>query len=582
MKNQCLKILILSITIFALFSCKTGQNSSYSSSHKGESGNLSSKQKIEFDNLFFDANKEKMLGNYDKAEIGFMSALKINPENNAANYELANVLLLEKKTDKALPYSKTAADGDVHNEWYQLQYADCLKRNKQVAEVAKVYERLVKNFPDKVEFYYELANAYLYSNRVNDALSVYDKAETHFGISEETAMQKISIYKSLNKPDKAVEEVQNLIKAFPKVAKYYGMLGELYQIKGMPEKAFEAYQDLLKVDPNNAFVHLSLADYYRNRKENDKAFAEIKTAFGNSDLDIDTEIKILLSYYDITEKFPELKADAMELCKMIVNVHSDEAKAYAMYGDFLFRDQKYKEAREQYNKAIKLDKEKYSLWNQLITIDLVLKDFVSAEKESGEAMELFPNQPAPYLLNGQANIELKKYQKAVDVLKTGKEYVIEDKVVKAQFYGLLGDAFNSLQNYTESDAAYDKALEYTPDDVTILNNYAYYLSLRKVKLEKAEAMSKKTNDLKPNNSSYLDTYGWILYQMNKYDDAKVWIGKALENGGNTSGTELEHYGDILFKLGDTENAIKYWNDAKKAGGASNLIDKKIFEKKLYE
>jgi tetratricopeptide (TPR) repeat protein len=523
-----------------------------------------------------------MLGNYDKAEIGFMSALKINPENNAANYELANVLLLEKKTDKALPYSKTAADGDVHNEWYQLQYADCLKRNKQVAEVAKVYERLVKNFPDKVEFYYELANAYLYSNRVNDALSVYDKAETHFGISEETAMQKISIYKSLNKPDKAVEEVQNLIKAFPKVAKYYGMLGELYQIKGMPEKAFEAYQDLLKVDPNNAFVHLSLADYYRNRKENDKAFAEIKTAFGNSDLDIDTEIKILLSYYDITEKFPELKADAMELCKMIVNVHSDEAKAYAMYGDFLFRDQKYKEAREQYNKAIKLDKEKYSLWNQLITIDLVLKDFVSAEKESGEAMELFPNQPAPYLLNGQANIELKKYQKAVDVLKTGKEYVIEDKVVKAQFYGLLGDAFNSLQNYTESDAAYDKALEYTPDDVTILNNYAYYLSLRKVKLEKAEAMSKKTNDLKPNNSSYLDTYGWILYQMNKYDDAKVWIGKALENGGNTSGTELEHYGDILFKLGDTENAIKYWNDAKKAGGASNLIDKKIFEKKLYE
>jgi tetratricopeptide (TPR) repeat protein len=582
LKNQNIKIFIFLISVFVISSCKTGQDSSSSSSRNGESANLSGKQKMKFDKLFYEANREKMLGNYDTAMSDFGQALKVNPENAATNYEMANILSLEKKYDKALSYGKKAAELDEHNEWYQLLYADCLKHAKQPDEVAKVYEKLVRNFPDKVEFYYELANAYLYSNRVNEALSTFDKAEKNFGVSEENSFQKINIYKTLNKPDKALEEIQKLIKAFPKVAKYYGMLGELYQIKGMPDKAFEAYTDLLKVDPNNAFVHLSLADYYRNKHQDDKAFVEIKTAFGNRDLDIDTEIKILMSYYGITEKFPEIKKDAIDLCKMVTDAHPDEAKGYAMYGDFLFRDQKYDEARVQYTKAIKLDKEKYALWNQLLLIDWELKDYVRLEKESRDAIDLFPTQPSPYLLNGQANIELKNYLKAVDILNAGKDYVIDDKVSKAEFYGLIGDVYNSLKNYNESDAAYNRALEYNENNVTILNNYAYYLSIRKEHLEKAESMSKKTNDLKPNNNSYLDTYGWILYQMKKYDDAKVWIGKALENGGNSSGTELEHYGDVLFKLGDIDNAVKYWNDAKKAGGASKDIDKKIMEKKLYE
>ena len=116
----------------------------------------------------------------------------------------------------------------------------------------------------------------------------------------------------------------------------------------------------------------------------------------------------------------------------------------------------------------------------------------------------------------------------------------------------------------------------------MLNNYSYYLSLRKLNLDKAEAMSKKCNELEPNNNSYQDTYGWILYQMKKYDDAKVWVGKAVDNGGRNNGTLLEHYGDILYQLGNKDEALKYWIDAKKAKGTSELIDKKIADKKLYE
>lgn len=591
-----------------LSSCKTKQAGSTSSgttktNSSSKSGGLEGKQRVDFERVFFDANKEKMLGNYDLAETLFSQALKIDPNSSATMYELANIYSFQNNKNQALYFAKKAATIDPKNIWYQLLYAQCLKDNKQLPEVAGVYEKLVKDNPDRIDLYYELANAYLYINKLNDAIKTYNKIEEQVGVTEDASMQKLKIYKAQGNFDKSVEEAQKLIKAYPKEAKYYGMLGEIYQDKGQGEKALAAYNDLLKIDPNNAYVHLSLADYYRSQKQNEKAFEEIKTAFRSKELDIDTKIKILLSYYSITETYTELKPDADELCKIIVEVHPTEAKAFSMYGDFLYRDKKLEEARIQYRKAIELDKEKYALWSQLLLIESELNDVVALEKESKDAMELFPNQPLPYFFNGASNLQLKHYKEAITPLVEGKEFVYDNPPLLSAFYSSLGDAYNQLKKYAASDSAYDKALEINPDNVSVLNNYAYYLSLRNTRLEKAEAMSKRSNELDPNNSSYQDTYGWILYQMKKYEDAKIWIGKALDNGGRPdpnpevikydsqgkpmkpyagNGTLLEHYGDVLFKLGDKDGALKYWMDAKKAGGTTDLIDKKIADRKLYE
>ena len=578
------------VLFFFLFflSCKTTKtgktvpaNQKETSRRHSSGKQLSGKDRIDFEYLFFNANKEKVLGNYDLAEASFLQALRIDPNSAATMYELANIYSYKNLKKQALFYSKKAASIDPDNIWYQLLYIDCLKDNKQASEVITIYQKLLKDYPDRIDFYYELANTYLYTNKTNEALKIYDKIESMAGVTEDASMQKFKIYKATKNFEKALAEIQKLIKTFPKEGKYYGILGELYQEKGQSEKALEAYNDLLKVDPQNAYVHLSLADYYRNQKQNEKAFSEIKIAFQSKDLDIDTKVKILLSYYSITETYTELKADAEELCKIIVEVHPDEAKAFSIYGDFLYRDKKMEAARTQYRKAISLDKEKYALWNQLLVIESELNDFVSMQKESKEAMELFPNQALPYFFNGASNIQMKHYKEAVEVLNEGKEFVYDDPLL-TQFYANIGDAQDQLKNYPASDSAYNKALEIDPNNVYVLNNYAYYLSLRNTNLEKAEAMSKKSNDIEPNNSSYQDTYGWTLYQLKKYDDAKVWIGKAIETAGKSNGILMEHYGDVLFKLGETENALKYWMDAKKTGNTTDLIDKKITDKKLYE
>ena len=370
--------IFLSVLVLSFVSCKTRpkastvsakQSETFKSSGASDQKQLSGKERVEFEYLFFNSNREKILGNYDLAELSLIQALRIYPGSAATMYELANIYAFKNSKKQSLFYSKKAALSDPANIWYQLLYIDCLKENKQASEILTVYQKLIKRYPERVDFYYELANAYLYANKTAEAIKTYDKIEGLTGISEDASMQKFKIYKATNNFEKALEEIQKLIIAFPKEGKYYGILGELYQDKGQSEKALVAYKELLKVDPQNAHVHLSLADYYRSQKENDKAFEEIKIAFKSEDLNIDTKIKILLSYYSITETHTELRDDADELCRIIVDVHSDDAKAFSMYGDFLFRDKKLPEARAQFRKAIAIDKGKYMLWNQLLIIE---------------------------------------------------------------------------------------------------------------------------------------------------------------------------------------------------------------------
>jgi tetratricopeptide (TPR) repeat protein len=144
-----------------------------------------------------------------------------------------------------------------------------------------------------------------------------------------------------------------------------------------------------------------------------------------------------------------------------------------------------------------------------------------------------------------------------------------------QFYGLLGEVYKNKGDHKKSDAAFEAGLKLNPNDDMLLNNYSYYLSLRKEKLRKALKMSGKTVKRNPDNSTYLDTYGWILFQMGKVQEAEKYIGKAIRNGGGDSPEILLHYGDIMKALGKDGEAVRYWKKALEKGGDKEEIEKRI-------
>jgi tetratricopeptide (TPR) repeat protein len=543
---------------------------------------LTEKQRLDSDFLFYNATKESMLGNYDEAARLYNQCIQINPYNAAAYYELARIAFEGKDYDNAILLGRAAISLDKKNVWYKLLYAQALQGKGKFDEAVKVYELIVKDNPNSLEYTFELADGYLKANRPEDAIKTLDKIENMMGLSPDISQEKMRLYLHLGNIDKAANEIQKLINLNPADASNYIILADMYLANRMNDKAFEVYQKALAADPTNGPVHYSLSQYYREKGDKEKSYDELKLAFASPDIDIDTKIQVLLSYFDLSDKSPALKTQAYELCKLMIDAHPQEPKAYSMYGDFLFRDKKYIEARDNFKKVLDFDNSKYIVWSQLIMSESELGNHEAVYEYAGKALELFPTQPDLYYYKGSSALRLKKYQDAIDVLSDGSGLVYNNPQLELQFNALLGDAYNSVKNYDKSEAYYTKALDIEPQNTYVLNNYSYYLSVRKVKLDKARDMAKLANTIEPNNATYEDTYGWIFYIMGDYANAKTWIEKALSHGGDEDGTVLEHYGDVMYKLGDTAKALEYWKKAKEKTGATDLIDRKITEKKLIE
>ncbi len=276
----------------------------------------------------------------------------------------------------------------------------------------------------------------------------------------------------------------------------------------------------------------------------------MKKIFANPKVDIDTKVRILYPYLQYWDVKKDNKEAAFELAEILTKTHPGEAKAWAIKADLYFLDNQTDKALESYLKSLDLNKSVFTVWQQVMVIYNTKKDWLKLELTCDEAETYFPNQATLYLFKGGAEFQNKEYEKSVKSFSRGEKMSVENDKMRAQFLANLGDAYHSLDKNAESDSAYEKSLKLDPENAYVLNNYSYYLSIRKVNLERAKEMSAYSNKIEPDNSSFLDTYAWILFQLNDFTGAKEWQQKALKADNEKSGTILEHYGDILFKLGD--------------------------------
>ena len=570
--------LLLSIWV----ACKSPQKQVASPVSGTPTSDLTEKEELDFAYLFFEASKDKILGNYPQAIAKFSQAIRINPRNAAAHYELSQMYLQNGNADLAEISGQQAIKFDTKNIWYKLSLATIYERTGKSEKIIPLIKAVADADPRNPEYQYTLANAYSMTGKFEDAVKIFDKLESQMGISEEFSAQKKALYMRMKKPEKAIEEIRKLMNAFPDEISYRGFLAEIYEEQGQDENALKEYLEIVRIDPQNASVYFSLAEYYRRTGDKEKSVDALRKAMKNPNTEVDLKLQVLSSYYELSMVYPELTEQAMELCSLMVETHPESARARAVYGDFLYREGKMEEAKTQFEKVLLDDKSVFGVWNQLLMIESELKNHKRVVELSTEAIELFPTSPVFFLYSGISSMQLKDYTKAIETLKGGAEITVGNNPLSAQFFASLGDSYNATKQYKESDEAYEKALRYDGNNTYVLNNFAYYLSVRKENLDRALELSSKSNELKPNNSSFLDTKAWIYYQKADYQNAAIWIDKAIESGGMKSGTIVEHKGDILWKLGKTNDALDFWKRAKELGGASDKIDQNINSHNLVE
>ncbi|HTD42281.1 MAG TPA: tetratricopeptide repeat protein [Mucilaginibacter sp.] len=531
--------------------------------------------------LFFSALREKTVENFTLATEEFNQILSIDPSNDASLFELANLSKLKNNYIEARDLLERAVTVKPDNEWYWVALADCYEKSNEIDKLENVFNELIRIDPDRADYYFDKANVYFLQKRYDDALAVYKQIEEITGITDDLVAKRQAVYLKQGRVDQAAADLKAMIDANPSQIRYYLFLAEVYNSNGLPDNALATLQSAEKIEPNNGQVHLALADIYRDKKDNERSYNELIVAFAIPDLDIDQKLKIVLNYIP---KFPDpnAKASALELSRLLTVAHPDDSRAYALYGDMLLQNGKYKDAKENYKKSVQLNGQVYEVREQLIRLELGDNDMDSALKDGQDALSLFPNQAWLNYLVGVVYQQKKDFKKAVEYVKNASELETQDKELLSQAFSSLGDCYHSLNDLQKSDQAYEKALTYNPNNVYTLNNYAYYLSVRGISLDKAAEMSKHSNELQPDMASFEDTYAWILFKQKKYAEAKVWMEKALAHNKENSPVQYEHYGDIMFQLGDTDSALQNWTKAKDNGGDSPILERKINEKKYVE
>ena len=511
----------------------------------------------------------------------FEKALTYLPDDAASMFELSEQYVKAGRVDDAFAMIKNAVSIDPENKWYQMRLARFYRNFEQYDDFIKVYSELTKKYPEDIDMLSELIDVYLITENYNKALEKLDLLEKQIGTNPIISEQRVEIYKRQGKTKNVIAELQSLIDNNPDDTRYYNMLAKFYMDNGKDAEAIKLYEKIKTIDPNDPYINIALLEYYEKNGELNKAFEELIAAINNKQLDFNTKANIYEYWFNKFQTGKDIDQQAFRAGEAFVANYPENKLGYLVLASYYMNKEEYFFCRNMALQALQYDPTNFAALQYLVLSEGPLLENDSLMKHSLQALQYYPTQPVFYWFAGVSHALDKQDEKAISYFEKGRKFVTDKKLL-ADFDSYLGDLYHSVGEVEKAFDAYDRVLNYDPDNVLVLNNYAYYLSLRSERLDKAKEMALHAVEQEPNNAVYLDTYAWVLYKRGEFAAAEAQMKKSLNALKSPDGTYFEHYGDILFKLGRTDEAFSYWEKAMKTKNHSVLLEKKLKDKKMYE
>ena len=532
-------------------------------SDAGVAYTLSFEQRRKYDYYFLEAVRMKEKGQYDAAYELYKHCLDIYPQSAAALYEISRFYMAlgqEKKGEKAM---KEAVRSDETNFWYKQTLAAYYQQKRDVPKAIAVYEDMAHQFPSRLEPLISLVDLYGQTKSYPEEIKALNRLEELDGKSEQISMEKFRCYLQMGDKEKAFNEIESLSKEYPYDMSYRNILGDVYLDNGKTQEAYDTYQRILEEVPGYAPTVISLAQYYKKTGNDSLYRAQIDTILVNDNVLPDTKMELMRQLILISEQTTKDSTKIVGLFKRILERPQQNADLTMLCAQYMISKKMEKESVPVLNQILSIDPENKPARLQLLSYAIRDNDMDEVVRVAAPALEYNPDAMEFYYYLGLAYYQKKETEKALDVFRKGIRQVNEksDKNIVSDFYAILGDIYSTKEMKAEAYAAYDSALVYNPDNIATLNNYAYYLSVERKDLDKAEEMSYRTVKAEPENATYLDTYAWILFEKARYTEARIYIEQAMRNGGDTSQVIVEHCGDIYYMLGEKDKALEYWKKA---------------------
>jgi tetratricopeptide (TPR) repeat protein len=530
--------------------------------------------------LFFAGLRDKLNDNLGKATQNFSRIVDLDPKNDAALFEMAALYYKQNKLEESDFAIRRALALNRNNVWYWKLSAELCKRKGNMTELVDVFNQLIRLSPDEDAYYFDRSNAFYLSGKTEEALKGYKEIEKKFGPSDALtqAMQRITLSKG---DAKSEEALSNVLKEEGGDVKSYLSLSGILLDKGRVAEAMEKLKKAKQLDPDNFEVDLAMADVYQEQKDQTGATEALKNAFKNPQMPLQEKVKILMMLWPDLNN-PNVMRQALDLGGVLLDFSDNDPAVLKVYGDLLYRQGNLSAAEAKYLQSLKLNDQQYTVWEQVINLQTMQSRYAEAIKTGDEALSIYPNQARLYYYYAFALHRNGQKKEALENIRTAQQLDSDNADLQAMILVLQSEIMIDEQKFAAANAAFDKAVALAPGNFQIMNNYAYYLALRNQSLTKAEGLIKKAAAAWPKNASVADTYALVLLKLNKLDQAKIWIERAIENNVGDHDVYLEHYGDILFLMGDADQALVQWGKAKAAGNDSEKLSKKINDKKYIK
>ena len=573
----------LLVAVWTLVSCGTVKSTREKPAVALAQSSLTPEQQRKYDYFFLEAMRLKEKKDYASAFGLLQHCLDIHPNAASALYEVSQYYMFLRQVPQGQEALEKAVANAPDNYWYSQGLASLYQQQNELDKAVTLVEQMVVRFPAKQDPLFNLLDLYGRQEKYDEVISTLNRLEKRMGKNEQLSMEKFRIYLQMKDDKKAFQEIESLVQEYPMDMRYQVILGDVYLQNGKKQEAYDVYQKVLAAEPDNPMAIFSMASYYKQTGQEELYQQQLDTLLLNKKVTPDTKVGVMRQMIVENEQADKDSTQIIALFDRIMKQEQDDPQIPMLYAQYLLSKNMESESVPVLEQVVDLDPTNNAARMMLIGAAVKKEDYKQIIKVCEPGIEATPDALEFYYYLAVAYNQAEKPDSVISICKRALEHKTADgkKEIVSEFYSILGDMYHTQKQMKEAYAAYDSALVYNPSNIGALNNYAYYLSVERRDLDKAEEMSYKTVKAEPNNATYLDTYAWILFEKGNYAEARIYIDNAMKSeGGDKSDVIVEHCGDIYYMTGDVDGALTYWKKALEMGSESKTLKQKI-EKKKY-
>lgn len=546
-------LVLILIIVIGLNSCNKGIIPGLNTGKTGKSYDESA-----FNYFFVEAVKQKLMGNAGEALKYFEQAIKLKPSSDAAYYQMAQIVLSNRDLARGKKYAVKAHELQPGNIWYLMTLAGIYYQEAKLDSAIIYYEKAVKQYPEKENLKMNLGNLYSENGNYDKAGRIFSSIDRKYGVNESTTLALVRNLMAAKKYSEARVQILELLKQNPEEILYNGVLAEIYRGEGENERALEVYKQLIERNPDNPQTQLALCDFLITEKAYDDLIILLNTVAINNKIEKQDKIELFAHLIEIQDVIKNYENNLwLALMVLEANYKNDDV-IVLLRPELLKKAGKFTESAQRLEEIVKIRPENYFAWEKLLLAYYELKEFKKLMERGEAAATRFNRSFLAKILYAQGAAENEQYQISLEELRKAAILAGDNKDLLLQVLNMKADVYYRMKEFEKSFEAFEEALSSNKDDLTVLNNYAYYLAEQDMRLKEAEEMAKKVIMKESENNTFLDTYAWVLFKRGKVKKASKIMKTIIDTVENPDAEYYEHYGYMLKKKKKCAEAVKIW------------------------